>query len=105
MASLDKKIEAYMGRTVDFLTEVTLQDDGEGAYIAEWNIKDKAKPTDDELKAKESDADKLEKNATAIDNRRAEYGTVEQQLEYITENGLTKWQENVAAIKKKYPKE
>ena len=105
MASLDKKIEAYMGRTVDFLTEVTLQDDGKGAYIAEWNIKDKAKPTDDELKAKESDADKLEKNATVIDNRKAEYGTVEQQLEYITENGLTKWQENVAAIKKKYPKE
>ena len=105
MASLDKKIEAYMGRSVDFLKEVTLQDDGKGAYIAEWNIKDKAKPTDDELKAKESDADKLEKNATAIDNRKAEYGTVEQQLEYITENGLTKWQENVTAIKKKYPKE
>ena len=105
MASLDKKIEAYMGRTVDFLTEVTLQDDGKGAYIAEWNIKDKTKPTDDQLKAKESDADKLEKNATVIDNRKTEYGTVEQQLEYITENGLTKWQENVTAIKKKYPKE
>ena len=104
MASLDKKIEAYMGRSVDFLTEVTLQDDGKGAYIAEWNIKDKAKPTDDELKAKESDANKLEKNAIVIDNRKAEYGTVEQQLEYITENGLTKWQENVTAIKKKYPK-
>tara|TARA_Y100000768_G_C23964459_1_gene677153 strand:- start:701 stop:1018 length:318 start_codon:yes stop_codon:yes gene_type:complete len=105
MANLDKKIEAYMGRSVDFLTEVTLQDDGKGAYILEWNIKDKAKPTDDELKAKESDANKLEKNATVIDNRKAEYGTVEQQLEYITENGLTKWQENVTAIKKKYPKE
>ena len=105
MASLDKKIEAYMGRSVDFMKEVTLQDDGKGAYIAEWNIKDKTKPTDDELKAKESDADKLEKNAIVIDNRKAEYGTVEQQLEYITENGLTKWQENVTAIKKKYPKE
>ena len=105
MASLDKKIEAYMGRSVDFLKEVTLQDDGKGAYIAEWNIKDKAKPTDDELKAKESDADKLEKNAIVIDKRIAEYGTVAKQLEYITENGLTKWQENVTAIKKKYPKE
>ena len=52
MASLDKKIEAYMERSVDFLKEVTLQDDGKGAYIAEWNIKDKAKPTDDQLKAK-----------------------------------------------------
>ena len=105
MASLDKKIEAYMGRSVDFLTEVTLQDDGKGAYIVEWNIKDKAKPTDDELKAIESDADKLEKNTIVIDNRRAEYGTVEQQLEYITENGIDKWKEKVDAIKKKYPKE
>ena len=104
MANLDKKIEAYMGRSVNFLSEVTLQDDGKGAYIAEWNIKDKAKPTDDELKAKESDADKLEKNATAIVNRKKEYGTVEQQLEYIAENGITKFQENVTAIKKKYPK-
>ena len=105
MVSLDKKIEAYMGRSVDFLKEVTLQDDGKGAYIAEWNIKDKAKPTDDQLKAVESDADKLEKNAIVIDNRRAEYGTVEQQLEYITENGIDKWKEKVDAIKKKYPKE
>ena len=58
-----------------------------------------------ELKAIESDADKLEKNAIVIDNRRAEYGTVEQQLEYITENGIDKWKEKVDAIKKKYPKE
>ena len=73
--------------------------------IRDRNIKDKSKPTDDQLKAVESDADKLEKNAIVIDKRRAEYGTIEQQLEYITENGLTKWQENVTAIKKKYPKE
>ena len=105
MASLDKKIEAYMGRSVDFLTEVTLQDDGKGAYIAEWNIKDKAKPTDDQLKAKESNADKLEKNATAVNNRKAEYGSLASQIEYITENGIDKWKEKVDAIKKKYPKE
>ena len=105
MASLDKKIEAYMGRSVDFMKEVTLQDDGKGAYIAEWNIKDKTKPTDDELKAKESIADKLEKNAIVIDNRKAEYGSVESQIEYITENGIDKWKEKVDAIKKKYPKE
>ena len=105
MATLDKKIEAYMGRTVDFLTEVTLQDDGEGAYIAEWNIKDKTKPTDDELKAVESDADKEEKNQVAIDNRKSEYGSLESQIEYITENGIDKWKEKVDAIKKKYPKE
>ena len=104
MANLDKKIEAYMGRSVNFLSEVTLQDDGKGAYIAEWNIKDKAKPTDDELKAKKSDTDKPEKNKTAIVNRKKEYGNVEQQLKYIAENGITKFQENVTEIKKKYPK-
>ena len=73
MATLSKKIEAYMGRSINFETEVTLQDDGKGAYIAEWNIKDKAKPTDDELTAKKSEADKLEKNAIAVANRKSEY--------------------------------
>ena len=105
MATLKTKIEKYMGREVNFPFEVTLQDDGKGAYIAEWNIKDKAKPTDDELKAKESDADKLEKNATAIYKRKIEYGSVESQIEFITENGIDKWKEKVDAIKKKYPKE
>tara|TARA_Y100000114_G_C11689544_1_gene292857 strand:+ start:544 stop:861 length:318 start_codon:yes stop_codon:yes gene_type:complete len=104
MASLTKQIEAYMGKAVDFTTDVIVRDDGKGAYIAEWNIKDKAKPTDDQLKAKDSDADKLVKEATAIQNRVAEYGSLAKQIEYITENGLTKWQENVIAIKKKYPK-
>ena len=94
-----------MGREVNFPFEVTLQDDGKGAYIAEWNIKDKAKPTDDQLKAKESDADKEEKNQVAIDNRKSEYGSLESQIEYITENGIDKWKEKVDAIKKKYPKE
>ncbi len=105
MASLTKQIEAYMGKAVDFTTDVIVRDDGKGAYIAEWNIKDKAKPTNDQLKAKDSDADKLVKEATVIENRKAEYGSLAKQIEYITENGLTKWQENVTAIKKKYPKE
>ena len=105
MATLKTKIEKYMGREVNFPFEVTLQDDGKGAYICEWNIKEKTKPTDAQLKAVESDADKLEKNAAAIDKRRIEYGSVESQIEYITENGIDKWKEKVDAIKKKYPKE
>tara|TARA_R110000850_G_scaffold136797_1_gene257947 strand:+ start:64 stop:435 length:372 start_codon:yes stop_codon:yes gene_type:complete len=31
--------------------------------------------------------------------RKAAYGSVESQIEFITENGLTAWQEEVAAIK------
>jgi len=37
--------------------------------------------------------------------RRDEYGAVENQIEYITENGLEAWQTKVAAIKAKLPKE
>ncbi len=36
--------------------------------------------------------------------RTGAYGTLEAQIEYITENGLDKWQENVAEIKKANPK-
>ena len=100
------KIEAYLGRKPDFLTEVRLQNDGSGDYIKEWNItSEKAKPTDEQLNALESEATTLEKNAIAVANRQKEYGTVEKQIEFITEKGLEAWKTNVQAIKTKYPKE
>jgi hypothetical protein len=37
-------------------------------------------------------------------SRLIEYGTPEEQLEYISENGLEAWQTKVAEIKAKYPK-
>jgi len=37
--------------------------------------------------------------------RTAEYGTLEEQIEYITENGLEAWQTKVAKIKTDNPKE
>ena len=39
-----------------------------------------------------------------LSNRKMEYGTLESQIEYITENGLDAWQAEVAAIKARYPK-
>jgi len=45
-----------------------------------------------------------ELTAQAIFNRVVEYGTAEQQIEYITENGLEAWQTKVTEIKAKYPK-
>lgn len=39
-----------------------------------------------------------------ITARKAAYGSVEDQLEYITENGLTAWQTKVAQIKADNPK-
>ena len=42
---------------------------------------------------------------TYVDKRRKEYGPFEDQLEYITEYGLEAWQQKVAEIKLKYPKD
>jgi hypothetical protein len=39
-----------------------------------------------------------------LDNRTNEYGRVENQIEFITENGLEAWQSRVSEIKAKYPK-
>jgi hypothetical protein len=105
MDNLNKKIIVYLGRTPDFLNEVFLQDDGQGAYIKEWNATDKPKPTDEQLNALETEATKLENNAIAVANRQKEYGSTAEQIEYITENGLEAWQSKVQEIKTKYPKE
>ena len=106
MSTLSKKIQAYLGRTPDFIEEVILQDDGQGAYIKEWNItSEKAKPTDEQLDALSSQAETLENNAIAVANRQKEYGSTTEQIEYITENGLEAWQSKVQEIKTKYPKE
>lgn len=45
-----------------------------------------------------------ELNDKAITARSTEYGRPEEQLEFITENGLDAWQAKVAEIKAKYPK-
>jgi hypothetical protein len=104
MAQLYSKIIKYLDREVDFEKDVLLQDDGNGAYIKEWNVAE-AQPTDDQLNALESEATTLENNAIVISNRQKEYGTVSKQIEFITEKGLEAWKTNVQAIKTKYPKE
>jgi len=103
---LDKKIIAYLGREPDFNSEVILQNDNGTDYIKEWNATDKVKPTDEQLNALESEATQLENNAKADENRRAEYLSWEQQLDYIYHNGITKWKtDHIKPIKDKYPKE
>ena len=103
--SLTNKIKAYLNRTPDFLEEVKLRNDGDGDYIFEWNATYKVKPTDEQLDALESEATTLKNNAIAVANRQKEYGSIAEQIEYITENGLDAWQTKVQSIKTKYPKE
>ena len=107
MSNLYNKIKAYLGRSPDFQSEVVLYDDGDGVvYIKEWNATDKTKPTDEQLNALETEATKLENNAKADANRKAEYLSWEEQLDYIYHNGITKWKtDHIKPIKDKYPKE
>ena len=97
------KIKLYANKEVDFLTEVRLQDDGNGAYIKEWNL-DIPKPTMAQLDAFEAQANIVESNQAQVQNRIKEYGSIAEQIEYITENGLDAWQSKVNSIKTKYPK-
>ena len=107
MAQLSNKIKEYAKANdvaeVDFLNDVLLQDDGQGAYIKEWNL-DIAQPTDEQLASYEAAANTAEANAQVVQNRKAAYGSLEQQIEYITENGVEAWQTKVAQIKADNPK-
>jgi hypothetical protein len=98
------KIKLYANREVDFLNEVKLQDDGNGVFIAEWNL-DIPKPTMAQLDAFEEQANIVESNQAQVQRRIKEYGSIAEQIEYITENGLDAWQSKVNSIKAKYPKE
>lgn len=106
MANLTTKIELYANRKIDFLKDVILQDnsDGKGVFIAEWNL-DIPKPTMAQLDAFEAQAKIVESNQAQVQNRIKEYGSIAEQIEYITENGLDAWQSKVNSIKAKYPKE
>jgi len=108
MAQLSTKIKEYLKANsvneVDFTTDVLLQDDGQGAYIKEWNISGVSKPSDSDLSAVESAANTAEANAQVVATRTSLYGSIGEQIEYITENGLDAWQTKVAQIKADNPK-
>ena len=103
MANLNTKIKLYANKEVDFRTDVLLQDDGKGVFIAEWNL-DIPKPTMAQLDAFEAQANIVESNQAQVQNRIKEYGSIAEQIEYITENGLEAWQSKVNSIKTKYTK-
>ena len=106
MSTLTKKIEAYLGRTPNFETEVILQNDTGTDYIKEWNISsEKSKPTDAQLNALESEATKLENNNQVVATRKSLYGTPEEQLEILVEQGVDKLIERNTKIKTDNPKE
>ena len=108
MASLKTKVELYLGREFTdeecFITKA--YETNWETKIVKWNISsEKAEPTQAQLDALDAEATIVDNNKQVIRNRLSEYGNPYEQLQYITENGITAWQDKVSAIKIKYPKE
>jgi hypothetical protein len=108
MAQLSTKIKSYCEANgvsnVDFMNDVKLQDDsdGKGAYIKEWNL-DIAQPTDAQLSAQESAANKEEANAQVRSTRRSAYGDIGEQLDEIYKD-IDAWKARIKSIKDNNPK-
>ena len=107
MANLNSKIKIYLGREVDFTKDVIIQDDRISGvshlYIKEWNVAE-AQPTDAQLDALEAEATTLENNNQVIETRKKLYGTPQEQIENIMENGLQSEIDRVNQIKTENPK-
>jgi len=108
MAQLSTKIKSYCEANgvseVDFFKDVRLQDDsdGNGAYIKEWNL-DIAQPTDAQLSAQESAANKEEANSVVRSTRRTAYGDIGEQLDEIYKD-IDAWKARIKSIKDANPK-
>jgi len=116
MKQLSNKIRIYLGRTPDFGKEVILQDDVisgvSNPYIKEWNISsEKAKPTDDQLNALESEATTLGNNNVIKGTRKTAYGNIGDQLDLLYKDMLAdkgdktgEWFKAVKKVKDDNPK-
>jgi len=107
MAQLSNKIKEYAKANgiaeVDFLNDVLLQDDGQGAYIKEWNL-DIAQPTETQLNSYEAQANTAESNAQVDATRRKAYGDIGSQLDEIYHD-IDAWRTRIAQVKTDNPKE
>mgnify|MGYP005989318757 CR=1 FL=1 len=110
MAQLSTKIKSYCKANgisnVDFTKDVMLQDDGQGAYIKEWNL-DIAQPTDEQIASYETAGNTIESNAAIDTTRRSQYGTWKEQMEMIykdQKNGTTTFKDHCDKVRSDNPK-
>ena len=109
MTQLSTKIKLYAKangvNSIDFLSEVKLQDDsnGQGVYIKEWNL-DITKPTDEQLATYESSATTEENNNVIRGTRKSAYGDIGDQLDEIYKD-IDAWKARIQSIKDANPKE
>ena len=104
--AIDKRynIAAYLEKPFNRDTvKVTADYDG-NLKIVEWN-ESKPQPTKEQLDALDSEATKLENNNQVVATRKSLYGTPEEQLEILVEQGVDKLIERNTKIKTDNPKE
>ena len=75
---------------------------GEDINTLEWHDGNPTNITNKQILDKQKELQAIE---DVINKRIKEYGSIAEQIEYITENGLDAWQSKVNSIKIKYPKE
>ena len=112
MAQLSTKIKKYLAsngvNTVDFMSDVLLQDDsnGSGPYIKAWNVSGVAQPTAEQLNAVDSAADLEERQNAVRATRKNAYGDLGSQLDmqyHDSKDGTTTWKDHVEAVKTANP--
>ena len=108
MAQLDTKIKLYAAENgvanIDFLSDVKLQDDGDGVvYIHEWNL-DITQPTAEQIASYETAGNTAEALRTVLSNRANDYPSIKDQLDKIYHSGIDEWKKVIKATKDKYPK-
>ncbi len=81
--------------------EVTIIED----KIVGWHNEEITQPTDAEITAEQTKLQTEYDNNQYQRNRKNEYPSIEDQLDYIYHNGLTKWKSDIIKpVKDKYPK-
>ena len=112
MANLNTKIKLYAAANgvanINFLSDVMLQDDGNGVvYIKEWNL-DIAEPTDTQLASYETAGNAAEANNVIDATRRTEYLSWDKQMEMIykdQKNGTTTFKDHCDKVRSDNPKD
>jgi len=107
MAQLSTKIKLYANQEIDFTKDVKLQDDGNGAYIKEWNLSI-AEPTAAQIASYETAGNAEEALQTVLNTRATSYPTWQEQMDMQYKdllNDTTTWKDAVAKVKSDNPKD
>jgi hypothetical protein len=109
MARLSSKVKEYLkanGKTFDAERDnISLENlsDGNGDFIAGWNVSGLAQPTDAQLDALDAQATTLESNNQVDSTRRTAYGSWNDQLDEIYHD-IDAWKARLQTIKTNNPK-